>query len=124
MSALVWFAEDDAEMRSFVEQSLQEAGFEVESFCDGGALFAQARALAHGARRPAMIVTDHHMPVRLGLDVAEYLRAVDRTIPIVLITGFAEQEVHAKAQALGVRRVLDKPFDVEELIRCAEQLCG
>src|SRR4029077_2714489 len=58
---------------------------------------------------------DHRLPDGSGLDVAERLRAKGSSAPIILISGYELEEVAARAQALRVFDIIQKPFSREAL---------
>ena len=76
-----------------------------------------AAYLAPGARVDVdLIVSDVRMPWVNGIEV---LRSVGQYIGyprMILITAFGDDEVHQEARRLGAAAVLDKPFDIEELL--------
>lgn len=67
---------------------------------------------------PSLIITDHHMPKVFGLDAMAAAQAHPRTraIPFIVITAFGDASTHARAHALGAATVLDKPFDLQDLL--------
>ena len=61
------------------------------------------------------VVTDVNLPDMTALEVLAALRVRDSAIPIVLVTGVTDLEVHREAYALGASAILTKPFDLDEL---------
>jgi CheY-like chemotaxis protein len=60
-----------------------------------------------------VLISDIHMPgARNGIDLAEAAQALETPLPVILITGYA-QELE-RARNAGVR-VLSKPFDIAVL---------
>src|SRR3989449_2203215 len=95
---------DDRDMRAAVGELLRSEGVDVVDAADG------LEALLHVKRsRPAGVVLDLVMPRLGGLDAIKRIRAFDRTIKIVVITGASDQEPHQQALALGAVAVLAKP---------------
>jgi DNA-binding response OmpR family regulator len=64
---------------------------------------------------PALIVSDIRLPYFTGLDILEGISISPRRTPVILITGFGDEETHARAAELGAVCVLDKPFAMEAL---------
>jgi DNA-binding NtrC family response regulator len=58
---------------------------------------------------------DHRLPDGSGLDVAERLRAKGSSAPIILVSGYDLEEVAARAKALRVFDIIQKPFSREAL---------
>jgi len=117
---LVLLAEDDEDMRRLIARSLRADGFEVIEACGGIELLGHIDAMlqsSDGGRAVDVIVSDVRMPGRSGLQVLGRLRRSDWSVPVILITAFGDEGLHAEAARLGAAAVLDKPFDLHELRR-------
>ncbi len=64
------------------------------------------------------------MPGFTGLDVARAARAVNPTLPIILISGFLSPDIVAEAQELGVQLMLNKPLTSDDLCRAVANALG
>ena len=53
-----------------------------------------------------------------GLELAHRLRRLQVSTPIILITGYPDENISAKASSAGVRQVLLKPNLEDNLIDC------
>lgn len=108
----VLVVEDNAEMRDFIAHTLAER-FDVVTAVDGEDGLARARACA-----PDLVLTDLMMP-RLGGDgLVAALRREEAfaTVPVVMLTARAEDEVRVAMLREGVQDVLAKPFGPAELL--------
>jgi DNA-binding response OmpR family regulator len=115
--ARLLLAEDDFELRELLACVLRGDGHEVVEACDGNELWAllDRETGAEGRAPFSLVVSDVRMPGLTAFDVLTRLqRALDET-PVILITAFGDQTTHLRAQRLGASRVLDKPFDCDEL---------
>lgn len=65
---------------------------------------------------PPLIITDLKMPVISGLDLITSIKKLKPSQPILVITGFADDEETAAALRLGATAVLEKPLDIEQLL--------
>ena len=63
-----------------------------------------------------VIVSDIRMPGVTGLSVLAGLRGIEGTPPIILISAFGDEETHAEARELGAAALLDKPFEMSDLL--------
>jgi len=63
-------------------------------------------------------VIDYKMPNIDGIDLASRLRSRDIAGPIILITGYPDDRIPAKAAVVGVHHVLLKPHIEESLVAC------
>ena len=92
---------------------LQTNGYGVVSAFDG----AQGLFMAH-KENPDLIILDIRMPAGDGFSVAERLKKSAETsaIPIIFLTGSPERNSQQRAQDLGARFYIKKPYDPEELL--------
>ncbi len=120
----VVLAEDDNEMRALVRDALRADGYEVTEVANGSQLRSLLDAAFGGQdhRSIDLIITDNRMPKCTGLDVLTLLREQDWATPVILITAFGTDEVHAEAKRLGVAEVFDKPFKLQSLRAAARRL--
>jgi two-component system chemotaxis response regulator CheY len=63
-----------------------------------------------------LVLTDWNMPGKSGLEVAREIRALDKNVPIVMITTEAEKARVVEAIEAGVNDYLVKPFTTEMLV--------
>ena len=116
-SGTVLFVEDDALVREAVMRALQESGFEVLVAEDGEAAL---RLLEDGARRPDIVFSDVVMPGSVsGIDLAHILRQRYPGLPVILATGYTEQQISVP----GVQ-VLAKPYAIERLVAVLSKAVG
>ena len=104
--AKVLLVDDQFELRAIHSTYLREHGYEVLTAGDGDSALASART-----HTPDIILLDHSLPRRTGLDVARELQRDPRTaeIPIVMITAHTYGAVGQKARAAGCVSFLAKP---------------
>ncbi|MGJ9418974.1 response regulator [Massilia sp. CMS3.1] len=108
-SGSVLFVEDDALVREAVMRALTESGFEVMVAEDGEAAL---RLLENSARRPDVVFSDIVMPGQVsGIDLAGILRQRYPGLPVILATGYTEQQI-----AVPDVQVLAKPYAIEQLV--------
>jgi two-component system cell cycle response regulator DivK len=102
----VLLADDQLELRSIHSAYLQSHGFRVLTADDGLTALEVART-----HHPDIIVLDHTMPRRNGIDVARELqqRRDTASIPIIMLTAHTYGAVGRKAREAGCVSVLNKP---------------
>jgi DNA-binding response OmpR family regulator len=113
----VLVADDDAEMRRLVVESLRKDDYEVIEEVDGGRMLVRIAAVYTFGRTVNpfdIIVSDIRMPVCGGLDIVKGLRDAHWTTPVILMTAFGDDETRARAEKLGAL-LLDKPFQMSAL---------
>jgi CheY-like chemotaxis protein len=117
----ILIAEDDSQMRDLLAEALRGAGYMVWEAEDGMELFdyydeQSAPGNPDQFQGVDLIVSDIRMPWITGMQILGELRARRRHIPVVLITAFGDEKIHADAERLGAVAVFDKPFDVGEFL--------
>ena len=108
--AKVILADDDPLTRLDLRHALQTLGLRVLGEAEDG---RQALSLAR-TLRPDLLILDIMMPQMDGLDAARIARA-EGLGAVMLLTGYAEEDMIARADAAGVLAYLRKPFRTEEL---------
>ena len=79
-------------------------------------------AVRGGAVRFDLVVTDFNMPGISGLDVARAVRDAQPDLPVIVVSGYVTDELRAQAAAAGVRELISKPQEVEELRDVVQRL--
>jgi two-component system, response regulator, stage 0 sporulation protein F len=118
----ILLAEDTDEMRSVVAMRLRQQGYSVTECCNGAELIAELGDYLGNVpvdartRRFDLIISDIRMPGVFGTSVIEGAAEYRNFPPTILITAFGDEETHEKARQIGVSAVLDKPFDMNDLL--------
>jgi two-component system, LuxR family, response regulator FixJ len=111
--SLIYVVDDDYDVLKSLRFLLETEGFDVRTFRSGSAL------LGSSARQGAdCLVVDYKMAGLDGLELAETLRGLDVSTPIILITGYPDKNIAAKASSAGVLQVLLKPNLEDNLVEC------
>jgi len=114
--ARLLLAEDDFELRELLGCVLRADGHEVVEACDGNQLWALlSRESEVESERFSLVVSDVRMPGLTAFDVLARLQRALLDTPVILITAFGDHTTHLRALRLGASRVLDKPFDFDDL---------
>jgi two-component system response regulator FixJ len=106
----VYVVDDDFGVLGSLRFLLETDGFEVEAFRSGSALLNVA-----ASKGADCFVIDYKMPNMSGIELAERLRNRGIDTPIILITGYPDEDILAKATAAGIHHVLLKPH-IESLV--------
>ncbi len=64
---------------------------------------------------PNLVLLDVILPGTDGISILESIRAEDRNVPVIMLTGTKSVKTAVDAMKLGAADYLSKPFDVEEL---------
>lgn len=68
------------------------------------------------------LISDVKMKRMSGFQLVETLAALDRHIPVIFISGHADDDMRARATSLGAAGLLDKPFSDAALLRLVETI--
>lgn len=117
--ALVFYAEDNLDMRLFVSNSLSKF-FRLKTFNNG-----QECLDAMEDEWPDIVISDVQMPELNGLDLCRSIKSDIKTshIPVILLTALTN--VEDKIQGIrdgGADAYIQKPFNVQHLITRTESL--
>jgi CheY-like chemotaxis protein len=118
----ILLAEDTDEMRDVVALRLRQQGYAVTECRNGAELIAELAGYLGNAPADAskrhfdLVISDIRMPGVFGLSVVEGAAECRNFPPTILITAFGDDETHEKARQFGVAAVLDKPFDMNDLL--------
>jgi CheY-like chemotaxis protein len=117
----VLVVEDDETIRSILAEALQDEGFDVVTAPDGAAALAVIDRL--GADQPRAIVLDMWMPVMEGRAFVEsYRRSPLPHAPIIALA--AMRGDRERAQRVDVACVLDKPFELADVLDAVQALAA
>src|SRR3954447_26105557 len=109
----VLVAEDDVRLADVLDQSLTEAGWEVEVVHDGRS--AYGRALPDGIPYDILLL-DWMLPQVDGLTVCRRLRELGVTTPVLMLTARGDVRDRIDGLDAGADDYLPKPFDLDELL--------
>lgn len=112
----VLVADDHASIRDVITQALTSNGAMVTTVEEGGAAMA---ALYAGSFD--VFLTDLHMPGIDGVGLIEVASSIDATLPVLVVTGFAQGEKAEAAVRAGAVELLEKPFDLADLVRAVKE---
>lgn len=72
-----------------------------------------------------VMILDNVMPVMNGMELLNRLRNLTqkRPVPVIMLTGFLNEDIREKATCLGVYAIIEKPYDFGELRSMIAQLC-
>lgn len=113
-SKLIGIVDDEASIRVALTRLCSAYGLIPHAYASAQQLFDDLR---EGGRVPDCLLLDVHMPGMCGLDVQEWLRARSIRIPTIMMTGREDNQLRARAFALGASAYLFKPVDGDVLLR-------
>jgi len=112
----VIFIDDEKHIRIANAQTLELAGFRV-------LLQDRAEAALPQLSRdwPGVVVCDLKMPGMGGMEFLAQAQAIDRDLPVILITGHGDIALAVKAIRAGAYDFIEKPFAAEQLVETVKR---
>ena len=115
--ARILVADDEESLRHFLSRALSARGHDVVTVACGTEALD---ALASGGRFD-LLLSDVVMPELDGIALALRVSRDHPSLPIVMMTGFMSAKARAEDLSTLVRRVISKPFSLDEICRCVEE---
>jgi DNA-binding response OmpR family regulator len=107
----IFYVEDEVFLAKIVKESLESRGFEVVMENDGYAAFSSFKKA-----QPDICVLDIMLPNKDGFAIADEIRNINKTIPIIFLTAKTQTDDVVKGFTVGGNDYIRKPFSMEELI--------
>src|SRR5262249_33188665 len=104
-------ADDDAAIRTVLNQALSRAGYEVRSTGNAATLW---RWVSQGDGD--LVITDVVMPDENAFDLLPRIKKIRPDLPVVVMSGQNTFMTAIRASERGAYESLPKPFDLKELI--------
>lgn len=117
-SSVVLVVDADAGDRHAFRRLLGETCRVLEA-TDGRAALAIIRS-----RLVDLALLDIFLPDENGLEVLQELKAIDPTLPVIVVTGVSTVRSAVTAMKLGAFEYLTKPYDDQELLRTIRNALG
>jgi DNA-binding NtrC family response regulator len=114
--ARILVIDDEQSVRAAIEQALKIKDHEVIGAEDGTEALKQ-----YSEESADLIITDMYMPGQDGIGVMVQFRKLAPQLPIIAMSGNPKGDVLMIAEKLGAIGVLEKPFEVKELLSLVER---
>ena len=107
----VFVVDDNPGVRKSMKALIEAAGLAVETYASAGEFLG-----AYDAERPGCLVLDVRLRGDSGLDLQDELRKRNATLPIIVMTGYADVPNSVRALKGGAIDFLRKPVPPKMLI--------
>lgn len=116
----VLVVEDELLIRWSIAETLAQAGCIVSEAVDGATAI---QALSASDEPIDVVVLDYRLPDSNDLTLLARIRQLSPRSAVVMMTAFGTPEVVQGARDLGVYRVIDKPFEMNDLESLLVEAC-
>jgi two-component system, OmpR family, response regulator len=120
MGTKVLIVDDDPGSRELLTEVLTADGYFVSAVADGAA--ARDELARDGAYE--IVIADLRMPNGTGLDLLKDLRSRNHGQDLILMSSFMSGKEREQALELGARALLEKPFQLSELLEVVGELAN
>jgi DNA-binding NtrC family response regulator len=115
----ILIVDDDAGQRSLLETFLRAQGFATLVAASGNEALAKLEQ-----NEVAMMISDVRMPGLSGLETLRRARRTQATLPVLLVTAYADIREAVGAMRDGAVNYLSKPIDLDELLAIVRNVTG
>jgi two-component system response regulator AtoC len=109
----VLVAEDEPEVRSYLEMALRGQGYTIETADDG----EEALEILELNPNISAVLLDIVMPRRDGLETLKEIRKINSTVPVIMVSGASSPLNIVNAMKIGANDFLGKPVNHSDLRR-------
>ena len=109
--ASVIFVDDDPHIRQAIAQTLTLEDLSIACFED-----ARSGLESISQDYEGVVLCDYNMQGMDGLEMLDRIRAMDETIPVIILTGQGDISTAVTAMQQGAYDFIEKPFDHDELL--------
>jgi len=107
----ILYVEDEPFLGRIVKESLEVRDFDVRMVTDGKHVMTAFEEV-----KPDICVLDIMLPNKDGYSIAQSIRQINPSLPIIFVTAKTQTEDLIKGFEVGGNDYLRKPFSMEELI--------
>jgi DNA-binding NtrC family response regulator len=103
----ILIVDDEAPIREVLSTFLEDIGYEAHALADGESAINWLRE-----EKPDLILLDVRMPGMSGLDVLKNARQLYPEMPVIMISGYADEDLAREALQEGAYDFFLKPFEL------------
>ena len=107
----ILIVEDDKNLQITLSHILKEEGYDVITTMWGSMAIEEVKKGI-----PDLVLLDIMLPGMNGMQVLEKVKKIEKSLPVIMITGYGSTESAIRAIELGAYDYINKPFDYEKLI--------
>ena len=113
----VFLVDDEPLLIDFYEKILSLNGFKVVGVAENGE--DAVRKFKSFKRKPEVILMDHRMPEKTGLEASKEILQIDKSVKIIFLS--ADLGIKEEALSIGAFSFRVKPFSKDQLLNELEK---
>ncbi|OGW72134.1 MAG: hypothetical protein A2Y02_03370 [Omnitrophica bacterium GWA2_52_12] len=111
MKKIILIVDDEEILIQTISKLLERCGYQTARASTGQDALSMAES-----EKIDLIICDMRMPGMNGVETVTEIRKLKPEMPVVFVTGYADQKIEALAQTLKPLAYIHKPFDIQELL--------
>jgi PAS domain S-box-containing protein len=111
--ATILLVEDERPVRSTVRRLLERHGYKVLEAANGQDALTLVTARASEIN---LVLSDMVMPGMGGMELADRLRALSPSLPVLLMTGYTEEAITRAGERPRDEQIIEKPFTLHTVL--------
>jgi len=115
----IMVVDDDDAIRDLCREMLEQAGFHVVTAADG---VVAVELLRQSPSTVDAVLLDMTMPRLSGVETFRALVEIRPDLPVIVASGYSEQDAGATFQGSGPSGYLQKPYRLKELVSALERI--
>ncbi len=112
--------EDDKSLQILYDKMLKLIGFEIIGIANNG--LEAVKMYKAFNKKPDIILMDHRMPVKNGIEASREILAHDPSSKIIFVS--ADKKIKEEALELGIYDFIEKPFRLDKLINKIKEVAS
>jgi len=111
--------DDEPQIRDILRRKLEKSGYGVWEAANGQEAIDELRA-----GKFDLVLADILMPEKDGLEVIMFIQREQPSVKCVAISAPSNKVFLQSAQLLGATRIIEKPFEIQEVENVVRELIG
>ena len=108
----ILMVDDEREICRVISTVLKKEGYRINKAYNGGQAIKKIKEKNYN-----LIILDYKLPDINGIRVVEEVRPTNPTLKVIMISAYGNPLTKSMAKNLGVYRFLEKPFDLNRLVK-------
>lgn len=108
--------DDHVDLAENLAEIFSNSGYAVDIATSAEAALEKLQTSSYGG-----LITDFRLPGRSGVELVRELRRARISVPVVMVSAFADPRVVAEAEEAGALEVLQKPVDFPRLFNLVKE---
>ena len=119
MSKKILIAEDSSVIQNLTRKILGQQNYEIDAVKNGMEVMSKFESEAYD-----LILMDIHMPKKDGMECAREIRKSNKEMPIIAITGNANNYSMDDFNEAGINDYLPKPLNYDQMLGMVHKYIG